>query len=192
MNFQPLDAEHLASTQRVAAELFPWEHEHQAALAAAVAPNQHAGFFAQRRLSSVRCWAVKVGGAGPVCGLATLYGYQAQPNELWLAWFGLLPIARGCGRGSKLLDWLIASAREERRHTLRLWTTDEPEYARATQLYLARGFVGEEQPALPGEAWRTIVYSLGLDGHTAIPWSSVLERCQLCGREAPAVAAVAA
>lgn len=191
MNFQPLVAEHLRATQRAAAELFPWEREHTTALAAAVAPVEHAEFYASHRLASVRCWTTHVG-HGPVCGMATLYRYYAQPDEVWLAWFGLLPEARGLGGGAKLLDWLIGAARAEGRHTLRLWTTDEEEYGRATQLYLRRGFIPELQPALAGEDWRTFVYSLGLDGHAAIPWSAVLDRGELCGREIPAVAAAAA
>jgi GNAT superfamily N-acetyltransferase len=191
MNFQPLSSERLVATQRLATELFPWEREHQAALAAAVSPFEHAQFCAAHRLASVRCWTVHQG-EGPVSGLATLYGYAAQPDEVWLAWFGLTEAMRGCGGGSRLLDWLIASARAEGRHALRLWTTNEEEYARATQLYLRRGFVPEEYAALPGEDWKTLVFSLGLDGHAAIPWSAVMDRGELCGREAPAVAAAAA
>lgn len=191
MNFQPLAAQSLADTQQVAAELFPWEHEHHAALPAAVAPALHAGFFVARRLESVRCWTAHVG-KGPVCGLATLYGYKAQPDELWLAWFGLRPCARGLGGGARFLDFVIATMRSEGRHVLRLWTTDEPEYARATQLYSTRGFVSEEHSALPGEDWKTLVFSLGLDGHNPIPWSSVLDRGELCGRVVPNLAAVAA
>lgn len=191
MNFRPLDADHLSVTQQIATELFPWEHEHTTALEAAVRPAEHGNFYAARRLASVRCWTAHIA-SGPVCGLATLYGYRAQPEELWLAWFGLNPDARGFGGGAKMLDWLISSARAEGRHTLRLWTTDEPEYARATQLYLRRGFIPEDYPALPGEDWRTIVFSLSLDGHASIPWSAVLDRGELCGRELPVVAAAAA
>lgn len=191
MNFQPLDAGHLAATQQVASELFPWEHEHAEALAASIAPAQHTWFYTTHRLASIRCWTTHQGG-GPVCGLAMLYGYAAQPDELWLAWFGLIPSARGFGAGAMLLDWLIGSARAEGRRTLRLWTTDEPEYARATQLYRLRGFQAEDHPALPGEDWRTLVFSLGLDGRTPIPWSAVLDRGELCGREMPLAAAVAA
>lgn len=191
MNFKPLAAEHLAVTQQVAAELFPWEREHSQALAAAVTPHAHQEFYAARRLASVHCWTAQVG-HGPVCGLATLYGYHAQPDERWLAWFGLRPDARGCGAGAKLLDWLINTMRNEGRQTLRLWTTNEPEYTRATELYTRRGFVAEEHPALPGETWQTLVYSLSLDGHPPIPWAAVLDRGELCGREVPLLAAAAA
>ena len=191
MNFQPLDAPRLAAAQQVARELFPWETEHEAALSAAVHPASSTAFLDSRQLASVRCWTVQTATL-PVAGLATLYGYRAQPDEQWLAWFGLLPEARGCGAGGELLDWLIASVRAEKRRTLRLWTTKEAEYARAIALYLRRGFTVETEPALPGEDWETLVFSLGLDGHPAIPWSSVMNRGELCGREIPALAAVAA
>lgn len=68
----------------------------------------------------------------------------------------------------------------------------EPEYARATQLYTRRGFSAEEHPALTGATWRTLVFSLGLDGHAPVPWSAVLDRGELCGRELPVAAAAAA
>lgn len=191
MNFQPLEAGRLADTQQIAAVLFPWEREHQVALATAAYPGGHEDFLSAHRLASVRCWTAHIG-SGPVTGLATLYGYRAQPDELWLAWFGLLPAVRGHGGGARFLDWLILSARREGRHTLRLWTTDESEYERATQLYRSRGFMSEAQPALPGETWRTFVFSLSLTAESTIPWSSVLDRGELCGRELPALAEAAA
>ena len=189
MHFQPLLTEHLVATQRVAATLFPWEQEHRTALAAAVQPGDHREFFAARGLSSLRCWTMHLS-AGPV-GLATLYGYAAQPDELWLAWFGLMPEARGCGHGRLALDWVIAQAKAEGRRTLRLWTTDEFEYAAAVQLYQGRGFCAESYPALPGEEWNTLVFSLGLDGRRPAPWSAVTDGRELCGREAPSLAVAA-
>lgn len=191
MNFQPLTSERLSATQSVAAELFPWEREHETALAAAVDPQQHLTFFLDRRLASVRCWTA-LDPAGAVCGLGTLYGYTAQPEELWLAWFGLTASARGNGAGALMLDWLIARAKHDGHRTLRLWTTDEAEYSRATQLYLRRGFAVEDHPALPGEDWRTLVFSLGLDGSRPQPWSAIADRGELCGREVPALAVAAA
>ena len=184
MKFLPLQAETLAATQQVAVDLFPWEHEHQLALAAAQAPAAHAGFYSERGLESVRCWTTHLTG-GPVSGMAMLWGYRAQPEELWLAWFGLLPAVRGRGAGTKLLDWLIAFARAEGRRTLRLWTTDEAEYTTAMGLYTRRGFMAERHPPLPGENWNTLVFSLGLDGRVPMPWSDVPRRGELCGREAP-------
>lgn len=191
MHLQPLAFDDLASAQRVARELFPWEDEHQVALAAVVRAGDHARFLAERRLAAVRCWTAH-NCTGAISGLVTVYDYQTQPREVWLAWFGLLPVARGQGDGGRLLDWLIARARAEARHTLRLWTTDEAEYAAAVRLYLRRGFVVEDHPSLPGEDWRTLVFSLGLEGRPPVPWSSVLGRGELCGRHAAPAASLAA
>lgn len=189
-----LQAESLYAAQQVAAELFPWEHEHQLALAATLDPQAHAEFYQERRLASVRCWTAHRDGAldDEVGGLATLYSYRAQPDELWLAWFGLTPQMRGQGAGRDLLNWVIDMARREGRRTLRLWTTDEDEYAAALRLYTRRGFRTELHPALPGEDWRTLVLSLGLDGREPLPWSQVANHGELCGRELPVLHEAAA
>lgn len=187
MNLVPLRSDTLAQTQRVAAELFPWEHEHQLALTASLTPQSHLGFFAERGLSKVSFWTPEKHGA--VAGLAGLYHYIAQPDEVWLAWYGLLPDARGHGKGAALLDWVIAEARSEHKKVLRLWTTDEAEYERALGLYATRGFHTEQWPSLPGETWRTLVLSLGLDGRIPMRWSSCAPNAELCGREAPQLVA---
>ncbi|MBI5380263.1 MAG: GNAT family N-acetyltransferase [Opitutae bacterium] len=191
MKLQPLQAETLFAAQQVAAELFPWEHEHQLALPAALDPVGHAEFLEERGLVTVRAWTTHLAG-GPVSGLATLYGYREQPEELWLAWFGLLPAVRGRGVGAQLLDWLIGYAQAQGKRTMRLWTTDEPEYAKAMALYTRRGFIPERHPPLPGEDWTTYVLSLGLDGSAPKSWITLPNRRELCGREAPHVHAAAA
>jgi len=191
MKFLPLRAETLAATQQVAAELFPWEDEHRIALEAALAPTQHADFYMARDLASARCWTSQTANS-PVMGMAMMWGFRAQPDELWLAWLGLLPCVRGRGNGAKLLDWLIALARDENRKTLRLWTTDEEEYATAIRLYKRRGFIAERYPPLPGETWNTLVFSLGLNDTIPQPWLSMPRRGELCGRKAPHAHAFAA
>jgi len=187
MNLVPLMPDTLVETQRLAAELFPWEHEHQAALLAAVAPTVHAAFLRDRGLASVRFWNSIHD--GQVAGLAGLYHYAAQPDETWLAWYGLRPAARGRGKGAELLDWVITEARAEKKRVLRLWTTDEEEYAKAITLYRARGFSSEAWSALPGETWHTLVLSLGLDGHEPLTWARRSPSGVLCGREAPQLVA---
>lgn len=187
MNLLPLEPEQLLETQRIAALLFPWESEHQEALAAVAYPNLRDEFLTRHALSSVRCWTSRVG--QEVAGFAAVYAYDAQPDELWLAWFGLLPEYRGRGAGAELLDEVIALAQREGRETLRLWTTDEPEYATALRLYARRGFVSEPCPALPGETWRTEVLSLALRGGPVRAWSMLAQPPPLCGREHSLVAA---
>jgi GNAT superfamily N-acetyltransferase len=190
MKIEELRTAELDETRRVIAELFPWEDEHQTALAAALHPESHTGFLSARRLERVRFWTARFDNR--VVGVAGLYDYQGMAAETWLSWLGLLPVMRGHGHGARLLDWIINAARQEGRGVLRLWTTDEEEYGAATKLYLKRGFVVEEYPVLPGETWRTLVMSLGLNGATPIPWLSLGDRPELCGRMVPlAVAEVA-
>ena len=190
MRIERLDPTVLDEARCVASELFPWENEHHTALGAALFPEAHAGFLASRRLESARFWIARVDGR--IAGIAGLYNYRAMPSETWLSWYGVLPVARGRGHGSRLLDWGIRTAREEGRAVLRLWTTVEDEYRTAIRLYEKRGFTAEQYPPLPGEAWPTIVMSLGLTGATPIPWLSIADRPELCGRLAPpAVARVA-
>lgn len=183
MHLVPLMPDTLVETQQLAAELFPWEHEHQTALSAAIAPASHHAFFAQRQLAAVEFWTPLQ--SNRVTGLAGLYHYAAQPHEAWLAWYGLHASARGQGQGTKLLNWIIAHAIAQKKHTLRLWTTDEAEYARALDLYQARGFRTETWPALPGETWHTLVLTLSLDGHEPLPWAQCQPHGELCGRETP-------
>jgi len=187
MRIEQLEPAVLEETQHVASELFPWEHEHHTALRAALFPEAHAGFLRARRLNAARFWIARY--EGRVAGLAGLYDYHEIPSDVWLAWYGLLPFARGRGHGSRLLDWVIRTACAEGRTVLRLWTTVEDEYRLAIRLYQDRGFTAEEYPPLPGETWRTIVMSLGLTGATPIPWLSMVDRPELCGRVAPLVVA---
>jgi GNAT superfamily N-acetyltransferase len=187
MNLVPLMPDTLVETQQLAAELFPWEHEHQVALAATVAPASYSEFFQSRKLAAVNFWTPML--AGRVCGLAGLYHYHDQPDEAWLAWYGLHSSARGHGEGTALLDWVIAEASAEHKKTLRLWTTDEAEYAKAMNLYTSHGFRPEPWSALPGETWHTFVLSLGLDGQAPIPWAQRSPFGELCGREAPQLVA---
>jgi hypothetical protein len=84
---------------------------------------------------------------------------------------------------------VIAEARSEQKRVLRLWTTNEAEYAKAISLYCARGFRSETWAALPGETWETLVLSLGLDGQEPTSWAQRAPHGELCGREAPQLVA---
>lgn len=184
---QPLTKESLLKAQALAAKLFPWEDEHQDALAAVVADSDSTGFLLARGLEQIRAWCLMADNR--VVGIASLYEYRSAPDEVWLAWFGLSPEVRGLGLGGTLLDGVIALARREHKSVLRLWTTDEEEYATALKLYARRGFKPEIQTTLPGENWETVVFSLALKGGiVARPWRGTLSGAQLCGRVVPVAA----
>ena len=187
MKIEELTPARLEETRRVIAELFPWEDEHQTALAAALDPDAHGAFLVDRRLDRIRFWIAVFDGR--VVGVAGLYDYRGMPAETWLSWFGLLPVMRGHGNGARFLDWIINAGRQEGRAVLRLWTTDEEEYHAATRLYEKRGFTTEDYPMLAGEEWRTLVMSLGLNGATPIPWLSLPDRPELGGRVVPLASA---
>ncbi len=187
MKIVELTPARLEETRRVIAELFYWEDEHQTALAAALNPEAHSVFLVDRRLERVRFWTGIFD--GKVVGVAGLYDYRGMPGETWLSWFGLLPVMRGHGYGKRFLDWTIDQVRREGWAVLRLWTTDEEEYAAAFRMYQRRGFATEECPMLPGEEWRTLVMSLSLNGATPIPWLSIHDRPELAGRMVPVAAA---
>jgi GNAT superfamily N-acetyltransferase len=184
---RPLTKDSLLEAQALAVRLFPWEDEHQAALAAATDTSSTA-FLISRGLKRVRVWCV-IDERDRMVGLVSLYEYDNEPDEAWLAWFGLSPEVRGCGLGGELLDGVIALARRESKTVLRLWTTIEEEYARALRLYARRGFRPEIQPALAGEDWLTVVFSLALDGAVAPPWRGTQCGWHLCGRMVRARAA---
>lgn len=185
MNVHALTPLELAQACGLASRLFPWEVEHQTALAAALAPAEHTSFLAERELRRVRAWAE--GDGTRVDGLVTFYEYWEPGDELWLAWFGLAPGARGKGQGAALLDWAIGVARSEGRTALRLWTTIEEEYAPALKLYASRGFFPELLPPAEGEAWQTVVLSLPL-GKSCDPWAVRYAGRDLCGRMVPVAA----
>ncbi len=180
MKIAELEPAQLENTRRVIAELFPWEDEHQTALAATLDPDAYSVFLIDRRLERTRFWTAEFDGR--VVGVAGLYYYRNMATEAWLSWFGLLPEMRGHGNGSRFLDWVIKAVRDEGRAVLRLWTTDEEEYAAAMRLYERRGFATERCPMLAGEEWQTLVMSLGLNGTTPIPWLSIADRPELGGR----------
>lgn len=187
MKIEQLRSVHLDETRRVIGELFPWEGEYQIALDAALDPAGHAAFLDRRHLERTRFWTAHFD--GQVVGVAGRYDYRGMPAETWLSWFGLLPVMRGHGYGARFLDSVIKVAKDEGRSALRLWTTDEDEYGAAIRLYQKRGYAAEHYPTLPGETWRTLVMSIGLNGATPIPWLSLCDRPELAGRTVPLAAA---
>ena len=72
-----------------------------------------------------------------------LYYYPDYPDDMWLAWFGVLPEYQGQGYGKKVLKWSMEKALFEGKKNLRLYT-DETEMQVAVNLYKSFGFIGEK------------------------------------------------
>ena len=72
-----------------------------------------------------------------------LYYYPDYPDDMWLAWFGVLPEYQGHGYGKEVLKWSMNKALSEGKKNLRLYT-DETNMSTAVNLYKSFGFIGEK------------------------------------------------
>jgi GNAT superfamily N-acetyltransferase len=111
----------------------------QSVYAASYGPQAGAqAFDAARPPISPRYWVATSG--DKVVGTIGLYSYaQDQREALWVGWFAVAPEARGKGTGSQLLDFNIATARQEGMTYMRLYTSTSENEAAAQRLYQSRG-----------------------------------------------------
>ena len=72
-----------------------------------------------------------------------LYYYPDYPDDMWLAWFGVLPDYQGHGYGKKVLKWSMETALSKGKKNFRLYT-DESNMSIAVNLYKSFGFIGEK------------------------------------------------
>ncbi|MEI7787664.1 MAG: GNAT family N-acetyltransferase [Chlorobiaceae bacterium] len=99
-------------------------------------------------------------------GITGLYTTHNQPEEVWLAWFGLNEKLRGRGLGKEIMVATIDMARKHGYQSLRLWTTaNEEPFIVANYLYQKLGFIAQETD-LKSYGFPVLIYSLGLSGIT--------------------------
>ncbi len=78
----------------------------------------------------------------------TINGYHGvQTKVVWLGWYCVRPDQRGKGLGRELIEWTIDKAKEQGFKKLKLYTSEDPEEAKAQEIYENYGFkiVGEEK-----------------------------------------------
>ena len=99
-----------------------------------------------------------------------LYYYFEYKDDMWLAWFGVLPEYQGRGYGKKVLKWSMEKARLEGKRNLRLYT-DETNMSIAVKLYKSFGFIGEKYM---GEEldYNCYLYSKSLQGNEEDLWNN--------------------
>lgn len=102
-------------------------------------------------------------------GITGLYYYPGYDDEMWLAWFGILPEYQGKGYGKKLLEWSMNKVKESNRKILRLYT-DETNMQVATSLYTSMGFIHEKYN---GEEldYNCYIYSKSLTDEPVSAWN---------------------
>lgn len=108
---------------------------------------------------------------GEVVGITGLY---TDPNndfkdEMWLAWFGVLPDKQHKGYGSSILDWSMEEVKKKGKKVLRLYT-DRIECANAIKLYEKAGFVGEKYNA-EELSYDCYIYSKSLNNSPLELWN---------------------
>ena len=78
-----------------------------------------------------------------VIGITGLYEYNDAPDEIWVAWYGVLPEYRRLGYGTKILLWTMKEAKRKQKTTIRLYT-EMGVNKEAIELYRKLGFIEEK------------------------------------------------
>ena len=84
-----------------------------------------------------------------LAGVVGLHQYTWGPSEnVWLSWFALDPLLQGQGFAARMLEAVMAEARQHHFMKLFIETYSTPEFARARAFYRAQGFA--EVGGIPG------------------------------------------
>ncbi len=162
-----LEREHVPALLVLGGEVFPYERESFAGSidryledcdGRATAPDRSA------------FWVLAA--SDGLAGFVGIYELPELPDEAWLGWYGVSAAHRHKGWGRRLLRFAIGAARARGFHTLRLWTTDEPDCAASARLFDREGFDCVEVGASP-RGDRLLVRTLGLTGAPPIPWEAL-------------------
>ena len=151
MNILPLSKKYLDQTIQLAQEIFPGDAEHfwnpDRSFKFSLRLIDDPGLWKERNLDKIGYWIV-LNDVDEVVGVTGLYRTNEDPEGLvWLGWYCVRADQRGKGLGRKLLEWTIEKAKSEGFKILKLYTSTDPNEARAQELYEKMGFklIGEEQ-----------------------------------------------
>lgn len=98
-----------------------------------------------------------------VVGLIGLYNHREDADEaLWIAMFCVDPACRGQGIGKDLLNFAINKAKLAGKRYLRLYTSTDPNEAKAQTIYDKVGFRIIDRRPIPGEPCDRIYRELDL------------------------------
>ena len=149
----PLSHHNLKEAQAVLQVVFPTEPKAQHYFALSLEPKKKGASYFEYAVLEVDC---------KVIGTSGLYRERSTPDDLWLGWYGILPEYRGQGWGSVLLNDSIVLSRNMGAKNLRLWTTDEPDMAKAALVYVRKGFVMDSKEWDAEAKYHRITYCLTL------------------------------
>jgi len=147
MNIIPLREQYLDETIQMTNAIFPEDVD------AEWNPEKSFKISLQRNdLATLGYW-ILLNEGGEVIGVTGLYqrGNEDPKDLVWLGWYGVCADERGKGLGKELLEWTIEKARSEGYKRLRLYTSTDPNEARAQELYEKVGLKVVEEEKTDGD-----------------------------------------
>jgi GNAT superfamily N-acetyltransferase len=98
-----------------------------------------------------------------VAGIVGLHHYEwGPPENVWLAWFAILPELQGKGYGQKLLDAVEGKAKKIGYKKFFVETYNHPDFNKAIRFYKKYGFVeaGRIDNYLPDDSSMIVLFKL--------------------------------
>lgn len=110
---------------------------------------------------------------GQPAALSGYYSYVEHEEDMWLGWTCASPEFKGLGLGEAIISHAFYSGAKRDIKSFRIWTSDEPKFAAARQLYKKLGFNEESYgDDSPGE--RTArVFSRAVNNTVMEPWRKI-------------------
>lgn len=92
---------------------------------------------------------------GVPAGFSGYYTQIGHEEDIWLGWTGVLGQFGRLGIGEMITEAAFKAAPTEGVKNLRIWTTDEDQYASARRLYQRMGFI-EERYSRTAKPWESL------------------------------------
>lgn len=164
LEYTQVNADNLSEALNIQGIIFPYEQDEESISAAIL----KTGIEQDKPYDLFKMWIV--GNSGVNIGITGLYSYKDYPQDVWLNWFGLLPVGRGRGFSKNILDWTIDVAKKMNRFdNFRLYT-EVGDNDRAIEVYRRYG-LAEEKYTAEKEVKNYLVFSKPLKSCAAInPW----------------------
>ena len=117
-------------------------------------------------------WIIKADGKD--VGIAGLYAYKDYPNDVWMAWFGIIKTERKKGYASITFKKMLEKCKKLGFATFRLYT-DDVENNVAVSFYNKMGMTSEiynNPNDVHREIGNTLIFSLSLTDKPVAKWNN--------------------
>lgn len=106
-------------------------------------------------------------------GISGIYSYPQYPKDAWLAWFGILPIYRRKGIGSKTLEFLKKVAKNNNFKSLRVYNdSNSNHYAcKLCDKFFEHKEIYLNEKGKYYQVGNTLIHSMSLTNNKVEPWN---------------------